>query len=127
MQALGIPPCIFLGLIQSFETGRPVWIVMLSIAVVFIIVQSIQDLLLTPKIMGNVTGMGPAAILLCLSIWGALLGVVGMIIALPLTTLLVSYYKRFVLHLPEEQMTSTRTPSQIGNAISKWKKRKTTK
>ena len=24
MQALGIPPCIFLGLIQSFETGRPV-------------------------------------------------------------------------------------------------------
>lgn len=124
MQALGIPPCIFLGLIQSFETGRPVWVVMVSIAVVFIVVQGIQDLLLTPKIMGNVTGMGPAAILLCLSIWGALLGVVGMIIALPLTTLLVSYYKRFILHLPEEQMTSTRTPSPIGNAISKWKAKK---
>ncbi len=124
MQALGIPPCIFLGLIQSFETGRPVWVVMVSIAVVFIVVQGIQDLVLTPKIMGNVTGMGPAAILLCLSIWGALLGVVGMIIALPLTTLLVSYYKRFILHLPEEQMTSTRTPSPIGNAISKWKAKK---
>ena len=127
MQALGIPPCIFLGLIQSFEKGRPVWVVMVSIAVVFIVVQGIQDLVLTPKIMGNVTGMGPAAILLCLSIWGALLGVVGMIIALPLTTLLVSYYKRFILHLPEEQMTSTRTPSPIGNAIIKWKNRKTTK
>ena len=127
MQALGIPPCIFLGLIQSFETGRPVWVVMVSIAVVFIVVQGIQDLLLTPKIMGNVTGMGPAAILLCLSIWGALLGVVGMIIALPLTTLLVSYYKRFILHLPEEQVITTRTPSAIGNAISKWKNRKTTK
>jgi len=27
-----------------------------------------------------------------------LLGFVGLIIALPLTTLLISYYKRFVLH-----------------------------
>ncbi|MGM9825359.1 MAG: AI-2E family transporter [Paludibacteraceae bacterium] len=126
MQALGIPPCIFLGLIQSFETGRPVWVVMVSIAAVFIVVQGIQDLVLTPKIMGNVTGMGPAAILLCLSIWGALLGVVGMIIALPLTTLLVSYYKRFVLHLPEEQMTSARRPCRLETMVSKWKAKKKT-
>lgn len=102
MQALGIPPCILLGLIQSAETGRPIWIVMLCIAAVFIIVQSIQDMVLVPKIMGNVTGMGPAWILLSLSIWGSLLGIIGMIIALPLTTLLVSYYKRFVLHISED-------------------------
>lgn len=124
MQALGIPPCIFLGLIQSFETGRPVWVVMVSIAAVFIVVQGIQDLLLTPKIMGNVTGMGPAAILLCLSIWGALLGVVGMIIALPLTTLLVSYYKRFVLHLPEEEVAPVRRPCRFKAMVNQWKVRK---
>ena len=102
MQALGIPPCILLGLIQSAETGRPIWVVMLCIAAVFIIVQSIQDMVLVPKIMGNVTGMGPAWILLSFSIWGSLLGIIGMIIALPLTTLLVSYYKRFVLHISED-------------------------
>ena len=102
MQALGIPPCILLGLIQSAETGRPIWVVILCIAAVFIIVQSIQDMVLVPKIMGNVTGMGPAWILLSLSIWGSLLGIIGMIIALPLTTLLVSYYKRFVLHISED-------------------------
>ena len=102
MQALGIPPCILLGLIQSAETGRPVWVVMLCIAAVFIIVQSIQDMVLVPKIMGNVTGMGPAWILLSLSIWGSLLGFVGMIIALPVTTLLISYYKRFVLHMTDD-------------------------
>ena len=102
MQALGIPPCILLGLIQSAETGRPVWVVMLCIAAVFIIVQSIQDMVLVPKIMGDVTGMGPAWILLSLSIWGSLLGFVGMIIALPVTTLLVSYYKRFVLHMTDD-------------------------
>ena len=102
MQALGIPPCILLGLIQSAETGRPVWVVMLCIAAVFIMVQSIQDMVLVPKIMGDVTGMGPAWILLSLSVWGSLLGFVGMIIALPVTTLLVSYYKRFVLHMTDD-------------------------
>lgn len=102
MQALGIPPCIILGLIQSADTGRPVWVVMLCIAAVFIIVQSIQDMVLVPKIMGDVTGMGPAWILLSLSIWGSLLGFVGMIVALPITTLLVSYYKRFVLHMSDD-------------------------
>lgn len=102
LQALGIPPCIILGLIQSAETGRPIWVVMLCIAAVFIIVQAIQDMILVPKIMGNVTGMGPAWILLSLSVWGSLLGFVGMIIALPITTLLVSYYKRFVLHISDD-------------------------
>lgn len=110
MQALGIPPCILLGLIQSAETGRPVWVIGLCITAVFVIVQSIQDLVLTPKIMGNVTGMGPAMILLCLSIWGSLLGIVGMIIALPITTLLVSYYKRFVLHIDDNQADTTSVP-----------------
>lgn len=105
LQTLGIPPCIILGLIQSAETGRPIWVVMLCIAAVFIIVQTIQDMILVPKIMGDVTGMGPAWILLSLSVWGALLGFVGMIIALPITTLLVSYYKRFVLHISDDMTT----------------------
>ena len=110
MQALGIPPCILLGLIQSAETGRPLWVIALCITAVFVIVQSIQDLVLTPKIMGNVTGMGPAMILLCLSIWGSLLGIVGMIIALPITTLLVSYYKRFVLYIDDNQADTPSVP-----------------
>lgn len=96
MQALGIPPCIILCLIQSAQTGQPVWLTLLLMAIVFIVVQTIQDMYLTPKIMGNVTGMSPAAILLSLSIWGALFGVIGMIIALPLTTLIIAYYDRYV-------------------------------
>lgn len=96
MQAFGIPPCILLCLVQSAQTGRPVWLTLLCMALVFVIVQTLQDMVLTPKIMGKVTGMGPAAILLSLSIWGALFGVIGMILALPLTTLGISYYKHYV-------------------------------
>jgi len=96
MQALGIPPCIVLCLIQSAQNGQPVWLTLTMMALVFIVVQSIQDLILTPKIMGDVTGMSPAAILLSLSIWGAIFGVIGMIIALPITTLIISYYDRYI-------------------------------
>ena len=122
MQALGIPPCILLGLIQSAETGRPLWVVMLSVAAVFIIVQTIQDMVLVPKIMGDVTGMGPAWILLSLSIWGSLLGFVGMIIALPVTTLLVSYYKRFVLHMTDDMTKPLPRSSRKCNMWNLFKK-----
>lgn len=98
LQTIGIIPCVLLGLLQSMETGTSFWLILLGIAIVFIVVQCIEDLFLVPKIMGNVTGMNPALILLALSVWGSLLGVAGMIIALPMTTLLISYYKRLVLH-----------------------------
>ena len=64
---------------------------------VFIIVQIIEDVFIVPRVMGKVTGLNPAIILLSLSIWGTLLGFVGMIIALPLTTLCLSYYQRYVI------------------------------
>lgn len=102
MQILGAFPAVLLGLIQAAETARPLWVVLLCIAAVFVFVQIVENLVLVPTIMGNVTGMGPAWILLSLSVWGSLLGFVGMIIALPITTLLVSYYKRFVLHMSDD-------------------------
>ena len=46
--------------------------------------------------MGKAMGLNPAIILLSLSVWGSLLGIIGMIIAIPLTTLLLSYYKEFI-------------------------------
>ena len=97
MQAFGIPITMLLGLLQAADTGTSYWIILLEIAAVFVVVQSIQDFVLNPLIMGNVIGMNPALMLLSLSIWGYLLGVAGMIIALPITTVIISYYKRYVL------------------------------
>ncbi|MBD5340078.1 MAG: AI-2E family transporter [Bacteroides sp.] len=64
---------------------------------VYVVSQCICDYILTPKIMGKTLGMNPAIILLSLSVWGTLLGIIGMIIALPVTALLISYYKQYVL------------------------------
>ena len=53
-------------------------------------------------------GLNPAIILLSLSIWGSLLGFVGMIIALPLTTLLLSYYEQYVIMRNNDEPPSQR-------------------
>lgn len=97
LQAVAVVPAFFLILLKSHETGASFGSVLLGVGIVFTIVQSFQDMVLVPKIMGKVTGLNPAIILLSLSIWGYLMGILGMIIALPLTTLVISYYKRWVL------------------------------
>lgn len=97
MQAIGIVPMIILSLVKSAETGDNFWMIFGSGILVLCIVQCIQDLYLTPRIMGKAMGLNPAIILLSLSIWGTLLGFIGLIVALPLTTLFLSYYKRFIL------------------------------
>ena len=97
LQVLGFVPTVILSLLKSYETGQNFWGILLAALLVFAVVQIIQDGFLVPKIMGNVTGLNGAVILLSLSVWGVLLGFVGLIIAVPLTTLLISYYKRYVI------------------------------
>lgn len=69
---------------------------------VYVVSQCICDYVLTPKIMGKAMGLNPAIILLSLSVWGTLLGLIGMIIALPLTTLCLSYYEQYVINRSDE-------------------------
>jgi predicted PurR-regulated permease PerM len=107
LQWFGYIPVTFLMWIRSVETGQSFPMLFLELAIVVAIVQIVQDLFLIPKIMGKMTGLKPALILLSLSIWGALLGIVGMIIALPLTTLIISYYKRYVLNVDEPESEET--------------------
>lgn len=97
LELLGIIPCAFMALLKASETNENFWMIALSIAAVWLTVQAIQDLILVPRIMGKYTGLHPALILLSLSIWGSLLGFAGMIIALPITSLILSYYKRFII------------------------------
>ena len=97
LQLIGLIPTIALALMKSLETGQSFWVILLMALAVFAVVQTIQDMYLTPRIMGKVMGLNPAVILLSLSVWGSLLGFIGLIIALPLTTLCLSYYRRFVL------------------------------
>ena len=103
LQLIGFIPAILLAIVKAADTGQNFWFIMLMVLVVFAVVQIIQDTFLTPKIMGHVTGLNSAIILLSLSIWGSLLGILGMIIALPLTTLLITYYQKYVIRKSSSQ------------------------
>ena len=64
--------------------------------------------------MGKVTGLNSAIILLSLSIWGSLLGMLGMIIALPMTTLMLNYYQKYVIKKKQTTSSSDAPPHSDG-------------
>lgn len=97
LQVVSFPVALVLCLVDSITTGGNFWIMLLEVAIVYIVVQIIQDMFITPKIMGKQMGINPVFVFLSLSIWGVLLGFIGLIVALPLTALIISYYKRYVL------------------------------
>ncbi len=96
LQVVGIIPAVLLSLTASLGSGESIWVMLVLVIAVFAVVQIIQDAVLVPRIMGKVTGFNPAVILLSLSIWGKLLGILGLLIALPVTFLIHSYYRRFL-------------------------------
>lgn len=60
---------------------------------VFAAVQVVESFLLTPKIMANRSGLHPALVVISLFFWGtALSGIIGMVLAVPLTAFLVAIW-----------------------------------
>lgn len=96
LQITSIVPMVFLALVKAANTGENFWWILIAAGIVMLVVQIIQETILIPRIMNKAIGLHPAVILLSLSIWGSLLGLVGMIIALPATSLILSYYRQFL-------------------------------
>lgn len=96
LHTFALIPTAFLALLKAADTGQNFWVILASAVAVFCIVQVIIDMVVTPKVMGKAMGLNPAILLLALSVWGTLLGFIGLIIALPLTTILIAYYQRYV-------------------------------
>lgn len=102
VQVVGFIPAMLLALLKCADTGENFWWLMGGVLLVYVVVQVIQDAVVTPKVMGKMMGLRPAIILLSLSIWGYLMGIIGLIIALPMTTLIIDYYKQYVV---KEELT----------------------
>ena len=96
LHTFALIPTAFLAMLKAADTGQNFWLVFGLAVLVFCVVQVITDMVVTPKIMGKAMGLNPAILLLSLSVWGALLGFLGLIVALPLTTLIIAYWQRYV-------------------------------
>ena len=117
LHTFALIPTAFLAMLKAADTGQNFWVVFGLAVLVFCVVQVITDMVVTPKIMGKAMGLNPAILLLSLSIWGALLGFIGLIIALPLTTLLIAYWQRYVTReKPQYKTPSTPPDKTLQNA-----------
>lgn len=114
LQIIGFIPTVVLAILKAADTGGNFWLILAAALAVFAIVQAIQDGFIVPRVMGKITGLNPAIILLSLSVWGSLMGMLGMIIALPLTTLMLSYYQRFIIN--KEPIRRDETPSDTSTS-----------
>lgn len=119
LQIIGFIPTVVLAILKAADTGGNFWLILAAALAVFAIVQAIQDGFIVPRVMGKITGLNPAIILLSLSIWGSLMGMLGMIIALPLTTLMLSYYQRFIINKEpirrDETTSDTPTSAEVSD------------
>ena len=109
LHTFALIPTAFLAMLKAADTGQNFWIVFGLAFLVFCVVQILTDMVVTPKIMGKAMGLNPAILLLSLSVWGALLGFLGLIVALPLTTLLIAYWQRYVTREKPQYSTSHST------------------
>lgn len=105
LQLISLIPTTLVCIIVSISGGTSFWVLFGEMIAVYCVVQAIQDLLLTPKIIGKAMSLNPALIFLSLSVWGTLLGFLGLIIAIPLTTLLLAYYDQFFI-APHEKRSA---------------------
>lgn len=103
LHTFALIPTAFLAMLKAADTGQNFWVIFGLAVGLFCIVQVITDMVVTPKIMGKAMGLNPAILLLSLSVWGALLGFIGLIIALPLTTLIIAYWQRYVTKEREQE------------------------
>lgn len=103
LHTLALIPTAFLAMLKAADTGQNFWVIFALAIALFIVVQVICDMVVTPKIMGKVMGLNPAILLLSLSVWGAIFGFIGLIIALPLTTLIMAYWQRYITQDEEQE------------------------
>ena len=107
LQLIGLIPASFLVLVGALDSGDGFLYLGGMTAMVFVFVQAVQDFVLVPKVMGKVSGLSPVVILLALSIWAQLLGLLGLILAIPATCMLVVWYRRWVLSQEETPNSTT--------------------
>ena len=87
---LGIVTVLPIAYLQSESSLA----LIISCCGIFIIGQLLVDYLLSTKIMGRTTGMGPMLIIFAVFFWGtALNGLMGMILAIPLTAFFLVFWR----------------------------------
>lgn len=116
LQIAGLVPAFILAGFGAIQTGDSFWGGILGSLVVFAVVQILQDAVLVPRLQGKSMGLKPWVILLSLSVWGKLLGFMGLLLAIPLSCLLTAFYGRYVLRPQAESALESESEAELNGS-----------
>jgi predicted PurR-regulated permease PerM len=92
-------------LIAAFQWGD--WTHPILVTAIFIVVQNLEGLFYAPRIVGNYVGLHPMTVIVSIFVWGLIIGgVIGPLLAVPLTATLKVLFGRYVWggHLGEQSL-----------------------
>jgi predicted PurR-regulated permease PerM len=93
-------PAVFIGAVQGGSAlipGDPWWALPLAVTIIFIVVQQIDALFITPRIVGEAVGLHPMTVIASVLVWGLLLGgLLGAILAVPMTASVKVLFQRYI-------------------------------
>ena len=112
LQLTTIPLALLLAVVHALNTGMPFWEVALIVGAIYLVVQIIQDFFLVPRIVGGSMNLPPVGIILSLSVWGKLLGFLGLLVAIPFTCLCLVYLKKLPQHDDDNNSDLTEPPPE---------------
>jgi predicted PurR-regulated permease PerM len=104
---LGAIPAIVVTLLQ--DPSKVLWVVVL-----FAAIQQIENVLLVPKINGDAVALHPAIIMVVLVVGQQLLGLAGMLLAVPLTAILRDVVHYLYLRVGSEGITPAEALAGVG-------------
>jgi predicted PurR-regulated permease PerM len=81
-----------LGMTATLFSGESIKLV--YVAIVIVILQQIDSVVISPKIVGSNVKLSPVAVILSLTVWGKIFGFLGMLFAVPITAVIKNILKR---------------------------------
>ena len=82
-------------LIAAFQWGD--WTHPIAVTLIFIVIQNLEGLFYAPRIVGNYVGLHPMTVIVSIFVWGLIIGgVIGPLLAVPLTATLKVLFTRYV-------------------------------
>jgi len=94
-------PAVIIASVQGGDgtwiTGDPWWVFPLVVTGIFAVVQQIDGLYITPKIVGESVGLHPMTVIMSVFLWSLIMGgLLGAILAVPMTASLKVLFQRYL-------------------------------
>jgi predicted PurR-regulated permease PerM len=95
-------PAVIIGAVQGGSAlipGDPWWAMPLAVTAVFALVQQVDAFFITPRVVGEAVGLHPVTVIASVLAWSLLLGgLLGAILAVPLTASVKVLFQRYIWH-----------------------------